>query len=416
MTINIANSFVTACEIIIMDHTEDFYMILPSNSSPDSHPNNNASDFIVNWENTIELDPTSEWKVAMTEMSYLYQPSSFTRKYSIRYRKCKVQEIKARFYLHYLYKSHQIMHHMFRNDEFDEFFLLANDYFRFNAQITKKGELLLTSDTSFEFAIGPDTKFLDVPAKTYFAKYDKNMSWWYVSLQVRNVKDDLPKDADAIIETDIIGITFYHFRDDNTHHTVDFDRNFAFEEVEEIIAYMHERLRELFKSVEIDQSSGKLVISLQDDIDFVHLQNELHYVLGYSSAFFEASTDHKITMLTRTYTGKPTLSMQWKADYEPHMLNKMKNMFVYASICKPIYVGHSLVPLLKNVFIDTSQDSKTKTVARNHVVYNPMYIPLSATSFNSIEVNIRNDAGELVPFPSSAITSITLHFKQFHKL
>ena len=35
----------------------DFYMVLPSNASPNTHPNNSASDFIISWEDSFELNP-----------------------------------------------------------------------------------------------------------------------------------------------------------------------------------------------------------------------------------------------------------------------------------------------------------------------------------------------------------------------
>ena len=96
----------------------------------------------------------------------------------------------------------------------------------------------------------------------------------------------------------------------------------------------------------------------------------------------------------------------------PQLHRGVVNMYIYVSICQPIYVGHSLVPLLKNVFIDASDDDKQLGHARNSIIYNPMYIPIASTSFNSIEINIRNDAGKVVTFPTGARTILTLHFKK----
>ena len=87
-------------------------------------------------------------------------------------------------------------------------------------------------------------------------------------------------------------------------------------------------------------------------------------------------------------------------------------MFIYASICQSIYVGHTQVPLLKNVFVDSSDDGKELGHARNLVLYNPMYIPVAPTSFNNIEINIRNDAGKIITFPHGAISVLTVHFKK----
>ena len=70
-----------------MTQRDDFYMVLPSNASPNNQPNNTAGDFIVTWENPIDLDRDSSWKVAMIELSYLYKPSTVSTNYSIKYDK-----------------------------------------------------------------------------------------------------------------------------------------------------------------------------------------------------------------------------------------------------------------------------------------------------------------------------------------
>ena len=45
-------------------------------------------------------------------------------------------------------------------------------------------------------------------------------------------------------------------------------------------------------------------------------------------------------------------------------------------------------------------------------ILNPMYIPLATTSFNSIHINLRNDAGQFVSFPKGSVTTVILHFKK----
>ena len=41
---------------------------------------------------------------------------------------------------------------------------------------------------------------------------------------------------------------------------------------------------------------------------------------------------------------------------EPPQLHRgVINMYIYASICQPIHVGHTQVPLLKNIFVDSSK-------------------------------------------------------------
>ena len=53
-----------------MQDENGFYVILPSNSNPDVHPDNTASNFRVNYQNPIQLAQPNEWKVALTDMTY----------------------------------------------------------------------------------------------------------------------------------------------------------------------------------------------------------------------------------------------------------------------------------------------------------------------------------------------------------
>ena len=77
--------------------SDDFYMVLPSNSSPDTYPNNSAGDFIVNWENPVELDPDANWHVALTELNYIYHSSTISTNYSIKY---KVVYLDEQYHVH----------------------------------------------------------------------------------------------------------------------------------------------------------------------------------------------------------------------------------------------------------------------------------------------------------------------------
>ena len=56
-----------------MKKDSDFYMVLPSNASPDMHPKNTATDFTVSLQNPIKLDPKRSWTVALMDMCYSHE-------------------------------------------------------------------------------------------------------------------------------------------------------------------------------------------------------------------------------------------------------------------------------------------------------------------------------------------------------
>jgi hypothetical protein len=72
-------------------------------------------------------------------------------------------------------------------------------------------------------------------------------------------------------------------------------------------------------------------------------------------------------------------------------------------------VGGVFVPLLRSIWLES-------TYNYGDIVHkdlkNKMYLPISSTSINNIEIEVRNDAGELIPFPYGSKTNLTLHFRR----
>ena len=181
---------------------------------------------------------------------------------------------------------------------------------------------------------------------------------------------------------------------------------------DDLIAYLKQNCSVIFSEIQAD-SRGRIQLTLNQNISHVELRNGLHYVLGFDKPVLQVSAEALMRMQHPTLSPfSSAAAAEHTAEYVPQLKRGFMSMYIYASICKPIYVGHTCVPLLKNVFIDTSADADENGSARNNVVYNPMYIPVASTSFNSIEINIRNDGGQLIPFPDGAITIVTLHFKR----
>ena len=81
-------------------------------------------------------------------------------------------------------------------------------------------------------------------------------------------------------------------------------------------------------------------------------------------------------------------------------------LFVYCDILESIPVGDTRAPLLKIV------DVSGKFGEIIHRIYSdPQYIPLGKKEFESIEINIRDDTGRLVPFQFGKVV-MTLHFRR----
>lgn len=117
-----------------------------------------------------------------------------------------------------------------------------------------------------------------------------------------------------------------------------------------------------------------------------------------------------------------TLALQLGFDPEETDLNSYKrsirpanvrstipsHMYVYCDLVEPQLVGDAAAPLLRIVNIDTSR----YTYGANRIVHftDPHYVPVSRSTFESVEIDLRDGAGRNLPFQSGT-TCMKLHLR-----
>ena len=82
---------------------DDLYIVLPSNACTDIHLNNNASNYIVSWENPIEFNSSTpqQWKVALMEINFNYIQKSLNANFGFQYKKMAVNTYTNEFSLYF---------------------------------------------------------------------------------------------------------------------------------------------------------------------------------------------------------------------------------------------------------------------------------------------------------------------------
>ena len=96
---------------------------------------------------------------------------------------------------------------------------------------------------------------------------------------------------------------------------------------------------------------------------------------------------------------------KWHADEIFDLDGPMHSLYIYCDILEHIPVGDVVAPLLRVVGITGKQgDTIRKTYDK------PMYVPVRMKNFDSIEIDIRTDTGESVPFQYGK-SEVILHFK-----
>ena len=82
-----------------------------------------------------------------------------------------------------------------------------------------------------------------------------------------------------------------------------------------------------------------------------------------------------------------------------------QSLFVYCDILEHVIVGDTKAPLLRSI----SVSGKHGDIVRE-TFDKPMYVPIQKKHFESIEIDIRSDFGEPVPFVNGK-SLMTLHFR-----
>ena len=93
------------------------------------------------------------------------------------------------------------------------------------------------------------------------------------------------------------------------------------------------------------------------------------------------------------------------AEHSVDLQRGFHSLYIYCNLCTPQFVGDAYVPLLRIV----DNKGKPGEIVMTDIEH-PHYVPLSVKSFNTIEINIKNDANEFVSFTSGKVMC-KLHFR-----
>ena len=87
-------------------------------------------------------------------------------------------------------------------------------------------------------------------------------------------------------------------------------------------------------------------------------------------------------------------------------LTTVSTIYVYCDIVEPQIVGDTGAQLLKSI---PAEGKFGDIIAKTFT--NIQYVPIRTKSFEAVEVLLRNDTGDPVPFERGKVV-ITLHFRQ----
>src|SRR5436190_9450583 len=142
-----------------------------------------------------------------------------------------------------------------------------------------------------------------------------------------------------------------------------------------------------------DKATQMVEIYQSLNVSQVELCTSLALVLGFDPNETDLLTNRKSIRPADIYAALPS------------------HMYVYCDLAEPQLVGDTVAPLLKVVNIDTTT-SRYKYGANKMVHFiDPHYVPLMRTKFESVEIDLRDDTGQRMPFYFGT-TCMKLHFRR----
>ena len=140
--------------------------------------------------------------------------------------------------------------------------------------------------------------------------------------------------------------------------------------------------------------SGNLLLATPDYLPAKHYRKATYDDEIYTSVFYKL--EHKTAIISN----EPVSLLRGIPD----------KLFVYCDICKPYIVGDVQSPLLRIVTNDTRNDYAFASTRIKH--FSPaQYVSLRQLCFRTIEIDIRDQLGENIPFEFGTLT-VTLHFRR----
>lgn len=375
------------------DDDDDFYMVLPSNGCADTHPENEANKFTISWEQPLSLG-VDKWKVALTEANFSYTMTSINTSFGIKYDKVKIEDLEFRALISGNFETRHVRMTFPDIPENRE-----ETWFRVRNRLYESGSF--TTPTVYflrdDVFVESTTPFLIEIDESRWVTHPKSKKFRILIPKRYLTRRKIMKTAGIDFECPV---AFRYM----TLPTIKSHEVFAQEEVfwantDEMVDGLKVIFKDVFEKVEL--IDGKLKLWVGKGITKVQFLSGLNICLGFTKRIYGAIAPNGYIM----------------AEGVPYLRHGINTMYIYSSICQPIRVGSVCVPLLKSVWLEPNRNNGNNQSHAfgevcNIVIKNPMYLPLSSTSINAIEVNIRSDSGRLIPFIGGSITSLTLHFKR----
>ena len=147
----------------------------------------------------------------------------------------------------------------------------------------------------------------------------------------------------------------------------------------------------LHEVISMTQDDTRVLVKISTPLDHIHFFHDVALALGFPPSSREG----------QSYVENTALGLKIGIP------RTVESIFVYSDVIMEQCVANVSSPLLRIVHVDRSSDTST-----HHSYTNLQFVPVRASFFNSIEVELRDGGGDLIMFnPDAGIVTLVLLFK-----
>jgi len=146
---------------------------------------------------------------------------------------------------------------------------------------------------------------------------------------------------------------------------------------------------------------------------YPYFGSEIENILGLKNRKmndnYYTNVNHNSGVATVVFNGDKTLKKDRFIAFHPVKISGgYHSLYMYSNIVYPSHIVNTCAQILRVVEIPPKAKFGSQCVIKYE---NPQYRPLFLDEFETIEISIKDDSGELIPFKFGRII-ITLHFKK----
>ena len=402
-----------------MNSKDDFYVVLPSNVP--STIQNIPSKYLTTFDNPIYLD--GEWEVALAEINFKNSIRTIHKSDQIEAKKI-VKTVKAPIENAPLIAKIPFVE---MANDFDIF--TPDGYKPTKFKVLEKDEAIIQDEggniiigyrrTKNNYYIQNKTKhWVNITLPKYLAQiinfaplegkkfiYDEtpikieNLQYGFNHAQLKNMNTQLGlfpyEPIDPKVKTIVPKISIeHHVLNSSMQFVMTSPRPGTYASGKDLETELNKNTQftELFKfhyDTHLNRFELKTVNFNPVNEQTISFKNGIHDVLGFSQTEYTARKE------------------DYAADLVVNLTRGINSMFVYCDLCQPIRVGNTLAPLLRNIAFNTSTYGEQVSITYDRLIY----IPVTKTFIDSIQIHLCDSIGETIPFVEG-LTNCILHFKR----